>query len=182
MLHLEWPWLLLLLPLPLLVYFGLPVAKQEDAAIMVPFYHAIANMEGQQNQAHVASPSTLVALCLLWLAAVLAAAQPQWTGDPISLPTSGRDLLLAVDISGSMETRDMTLEGQQLDRLTTVKYIVGEFVERRKSDRLGLVLFGTQAYLQTPLTFDRTTVKKLLQEAQLGFAGEKTAIGDAIGL
>jgi Ca-activated chloride channel family protein len=98
------------------------------------------------------------------------------------MPASGRDLLLAVDISGSMETPDMNWNGEAVNRLTTVKLVVGDFVKRRESDRLGLVLFGTNAYLQAPLTFDRNTVNRLLQEAQLGFAGEKTAIGDAIGL
>jgi Ca-activated chloride channel family protein len=93
-----------------------------------------------------------------------------------------RDLLLAVDISGSMKTPDMVWRGQEINRLDTVKIVVGDFVVRRESDRLGLVLFGTNAYLQAPLTFDRNTVNRLLQEAQLGFAGEKTAIGDAIGL
>jgi Ca-activated chloride channel family protein len=100
----------------------------------------------------------------------------------VSIPASGRDLLLAVDISGSMETADMILNDQQVDRLTVVKKVVGDFVTRRESDRLGLILFGTQAYLQAPLTFDRNTVDTLLNEARLGFAGEKTAIGDAIGL
>jgi Ca-activated chloride channel family protein len=103
-------------------------------------------------------------------------------GDPVAMPASGRDLLLGVDISGSMEIQDMQWQGDNYDRLSIVKAVVGDFVQRRQSDRLGLVLFGTHAYLQAPLTFDRTTVNQLLQEAQLGFAGEKTAIGDAIGL
>jgi Ca-activated chloride channel family protein len=118
----------------------------------------------------------------MWLALVLSATQPQWIGEPIELPTSGRDLLLAVDISGSMGTEDMNVGSSMTTRLNVVKAVVGDFVERRKGDRLGLILFGSQAYLQTPLTFDRNTVRSLLAETPLGIAGGKTAIGDAIGL
>ncbi|BFM11446.1 VWA domain-containing protein [Simiduia litorea] len=121
-------------------------------------------------------------LTIVWLGTITAAANPRWQGDPIELPSNGRDLLLAVDISGSMETPDMFYQGQSINRLQAVKAVVSEFVERRVGDRLGLILFGTNAYLQAPLTFDRATVGQLLTEAQLGFAGEKTAIGDAIGL
>jgi Ca-activated chloride channel family protein len=103
-------------------------------------------------------------------------------GEPIALPTVGRDLMLAVDISGSMETEDMFIGREQVTRLALVKQVVNEFIERRVGDRIGLLLFGTEAYIQTPMTFDRQTVKTLLNEAQIGFAGEKTSIGDAIGL
>ena len=91
-------------------------------------------------------------------------------------------LLLAVDISGSMETEDMTISGHVVSRLTAVKAVAGDFIDRRKGDRLGLILFGDQAYLQTPLTFDRETVRTQLDEAAIGLAGKRTAIGDAIGL
>ena len=121
-------------------------------------------------------------MLLLWLAIIIAGSQPKWVGDAITLPSSGRDLLLAVDISGSMGTEDMSLSGQMVTRLAAVKAVVGEFVERRRGDRLGLILFGSQAYLQAPLTFDRNTINTLLTETPLGIAGCKTAIGDAIGL
>ena len=124
-----------------------------------------------------------IVLFLCWLCALLALSRPQWVGDPVPLPTSGRDLLLAVDISPSMRQRDMRIGGQIVNRLVAVKSVVGEFVAQREGDRLGLILFGEQAYLQTPLTFDRKTLQTLLYEAQLGFAGSNgTAIGDAIGL
>ena len=90
--------------------------------------------------------------------------------------------MLAVDISGSMDEKDMLLNNQKATRLALVKQVIGEFVERRQGDRLGLILFGTQAYLQVPLTFDRKTVQTLLDETPIAIAGEKTAIGDAIGL
>jgi Ca-activated chloride channel family protein len=113
---------------------------------------------------------------------VLAAARPQLIGETVHLPVSGRSLMLAVDISGSMQNEDMQISARQLSRLTAVKLVAGEFIEQRKGDRLGLVLFGDQAYLQAPLTFDRNTVRTLLDEAQIGLAGKQTAIGDAIGL
>ncbi len=182
MLHLEWPWVFILLPLPWMVYRFWPAAKQEDAALLVPFFDRLPAASGLTAKPNGRRWLRLLALCLIWLATLTAAARPMWVGDPIALPASGRDLLLGVDISGSMETRDMQWQGDSFDRLTIVKAVVGDFVERRESDRLGLILFGTRAYLQAPLTFDRITVNQLLQEAQLGFAGEKTAIGDAIGL
>ncbi|MGB1272429.1 MAG: vWA domain-containing protein, partial [Endozoicomonas sp.] len=95
---------------------------------------------------------------------------------------SGRDLMMAVDLSGSMEINDMELNGQQVDRLVATKAVMNDFIERRRGDRLGLILFGSKAYLQTPLTFDRQTVKTLMDESSIGMAGNKTAIGDALGL
>jgi len=181
MLTFDLPWLFALLPLPLLAYRLLPTAPEQQAALRVPFF---ADCD-DESSLHVSSHrrrGKLLLLSCIWVALVAAAAAPNWIGEPVQMPASGRDLLLAVDISGSMETPDMNWQGEAVDRLTTVKLVVGDFVKRRESDRLGLVLFGTNAYLQAPLTFDRTTVNRLLQEAQLGFAGEKTAIGDAIGL
>ena len=119
---------------------------------------------------------------LAWLLLVLAATQPQWLGEPVALPVSGRDLLLAVDISGSMAAEDFILDGRPANRLQVVKAAASTFIEQRKGDRLGLILFGSQAYQQTPLTFDRDTVATLLNEAVVGLAGKETAIGDAIGL
>src|SRR5690606_3348879 len=117
-----------------------------------------------------------------WVSLLLAAARPTWTGEPITLPATGRDLLLAVDISDSMRISDMAVGNELYPRLAVVKQVVGDFVDKRQGDRLRLILFGSQAYLQVPLTFDRRTVNTLLQEAQLGFAGRATAIGDAIAI
>jgi Ca-activated chloride channel family protein len=117
-----------------------------------------------------------------WILFVVAAARPQWLGESIELPISGRDLMIAVDLSGSMEINDFVISDRQVDRLTATKLVAGDFIDRRVGDRLGLVLFGRQAYLQTPLTFDRETVKTLLYESVIGLAGKETAIGDAIGL
>ncbi|MEX1033660.1 MAG: VWA domain-containing protein, partial [Cellvibrionaceae bacterium] len=182
MLQFDWPLVFWLLPLPLLIYWQLPPARREEAALRVPFYRDLESVSGDYRSAGRQPAPLILSLFLLWLLALTAAAGPKWIGDPVRLPSSGRDLLLAVDLSGSMETADMVLNGQPVNRITVIKAVVGDFVKRRESDRLGLILFGTQAYLQAPLTFDRNTVNTLLQEARLGFAGEKTAIGDAIGL
>ncbi|NIB44565.1 VWA domain-containing protein [Pseudomaricurvus alkylphenolicus] len=182
MLTFELPWIALLGPLPWLVYRLWPEASREDPALMVPFYDRLPTTDGVMRGKATGRLLSASALVLIWFALLLASARPMWIGDPINLPASGRDLQLAVDISGSMETRDMQWQGEQYDRLSIVKAVVGDFVQRRESDRLGLILFGTRAYVQAPLTFDRITVNQLLQEAQLGFAGEKTAIGDAIGM
>ena len=119
---------------------------------------------------------------LAWIFLIGAMARPVWMGDAIEEAVSGRDLMLAVDLSGSMEIEDFVLKARKVDRLTATKAVAGQFIERRVGDRLGLIVFGDKAYLQVPLTFDRKTVRTLLDEAVIGLAGEKTAIGDAIGL
>jgi Ca-activated chloride channel family protein len=180
-LTLAWPLVCLLLPLPLLAAWLLPQAPATSGtALRLPYYNALHAALGDRR----ATPrrARLLLAAAGWLLLVLAAARPQFIGEPLQLPVSGRDLLLAVDISGSMETPDMQLGRQVTDRLTAVKAVAGEFIGRREGDRLGLILFGEQAYLQTPLTFDRQTVRTLLNEAAIGLAGKSTAIGDAIGL
>jgi Ca-activated chloride channel homolog len=182
MIEFVWPWALAFLPLPLLAYLLLPKAQRTDAALHVPFYVIAAGYEGDTSFAQRRILLRRLLIVFVWLCLVAAATRPQFIGDPIELPSSGRDLLLAVDISGSMGTEDMVVGDRMATRLLVVKAVVGDFVERRQGDRLGLILFGTQAYLQTPLTFDRNTVRTLLEETPLGIAGGKTAIGDAIGL
>lgn len=176
------PWALLLLPLPYLVYRLFPPAlAAEEAALWVPTLQPFAANRHQRSRRRWPWWLLLPAL-VCWLALVLATAQPQWLGEPLELPVSGRDLVLAVDLSGSMETEDFVLNGKTVNRLTALKKVAVDFIRRRQGDRLGLILFADQAYVQTPLTFDRQTVEQLLDEAALGLAGEKTAIGDAIGL
>lgn len=182
MFELHWPLFLLALPLPLLLRRLLPPQPApRRAALLAP---TLVRQLGQQSSATSARANRTAAalLWLCWLLVVVAAAQPRWLGEPTSLPTEGRDLLLAVDISGSMEQEDMRFNGRQVNRLLAVKAVVGDFVAERRGDRLGLVLFGERAYLQSPLTFDRATLQQLLEEAQIGFAGNGTAIGEAIGL
>ncbi|OED41197.1 BatB protein [Endozoicomonas sp. (ex Bugula neritina AB1)] len=183
MLELHWPWILLIIPLPFLVTrLVKPASQASDSALHIPFYRNLSKLAGKHT-AQVAQSGFRHALpWLIWSLLVLAASRPAWLGDPTELPNSGRDLMMAVDLSGSMEINDMTLEGQQVDRLVATKAVMNEFISRRKGDRLGLILFGSEAYLQTPLTFDRTTVRTLMDESFIRMAGNNTAIGDALGL
>jgi Ca-activated chloride channel homolog len=181
MIHIEWPWLLLTLPLPLLVRWLMPAhLAAQQAALKVPFLDDFSDEPVRSASVTRRWPLWLAAAA--WVALVLASVRPQWLGEAIEQAVSGRDLMLAVDLSGSMQERDFILHQQPVDRLTATKQVAGEFIERRSGDRIGLILFGTQAYLQTPLTFDRQTVKTLLDESAIGLAGDSTAIGDAIGL
>jgi len=179
-LSLECIWALLLLPLPWLVRWLLPAVKQQQAVAYVPFA-AEWSASGSVSQRD-SSRTRLRLAVLIWLLVVLAAVHPEWVGDAVELPVSGRDLMLAVDISGSMQIKDFEMSGSAVDRLTATKAVADAFIERREGDRIGLILFGTNAYVQTPLTFDRNTVRQLLDEAVIGLAGKATAIGDAIGL
>jgi len=179
-LQLTWPQLLWLLPLPLLFYFFLPPTKKEEPALLIPTFHRLSHYPSSSGIRM--NWLKLLMLFLIWIATLLAATRPQWIGEPIQLPSSGRDLLLAVDISQSMEIEDMVIKNQQHSRILVVKSIVKDFVEKRNGDRLGLVVFGTRAFLHVPLTFDRKVIGQQLQEAQLGFAGPSTAIGDAIAI
>lgn len=183
MIQFEWPWIFFAAPLPLLLRLLLPAADAaREAALRVPSLSPFSIEFGAQPGKILQRRWLLLPALLAWLLLVSAAARPIWVGDPVELSVSGRDLMLAVDISGSMQTEDIVKHGEQVSRLAAVKEIAGEFIERRVGDRIGLVLFGSQAYVQTPLTFDRKTVQILLQESAIGLAGEQTAIGDAIGL
>jgi Ca-activated chloride channel family protein len=177
-----WPWAFTLIPMPWLARRLLAPVERQQAALTVPNVTPFQVEGGDSTAAKRRVPWQTVVLWLIWLALVTAAARPQWTGDAVTLPMTGRDLMLAVDISGSMGTEDLQLGGQAVNRLTVVKNVVSQFVEARRGDRIGLILFGTNAYLQTPLTFDLDSVNRLLTEAPVGIAGGKTAVGDAIGL
>ena len=181
MIHFEWPLLLFALPLPLLIRWLIPAEiPVEESALKVPFLSDFS--EGSSPSISQAQQWPLLLASIAWCLVVLASARPQWLGDPIEQAVSGRDLMLAVDLSASMEEQDFFINKQAVDRLTAIKAVATDFINRRVGDRVGLVLFGTNAYLQTPLTFDRKTVQTLLNEAVIGLAGENTAIGDAIGL
>jgi Ca-activated chloride channel homolog len=183
MIELIWPYALLLAPLPLLLRALLQPRPQQQAALTVPDVASFQTAgDGGRRIGRRRWPWRLVMLWLIWLLLVAATARPQWTGEPVSLATSGRDMMLAVDLSGSMSTEDMMLGNRLVNRLVVVQNVIGEFLERRRGDRVGLILFGTHAYLQAPLTFDLATIDKLLKEAPVGIAGGRTAIGDAIGL
>jgi Ca-activated chloride channel family protein len=176
-----WPWLFALLPVPFLLRFVLPVAASgNDAALRVPYLGDFESGHTTSTQRSLQRWPLLVYF-LLWSCLLCAAAKPQWIGDPIELPVSGRDLMLAIDLSGSMD-QPFTHNFRNVTKLQATKAVAGDFIDKRVGDRIGLILFGEQAYVQAPLTFDRTTVKTLLFEAVTGLAGKSTAIGDAIGL
>ena len=183
MIELLFPWAFVALPLPWLIYRLVPAESALQSSLYFPAM-AAQKLQSEEGRKFIAGSWSWrwPVLAIIWLLLVTAASQPRWIGEPISLPISGRDLLMAVDISKSMLQQDMEVGNDYTDRLTIVKLVVGDFAQRREGDRLGLILFGSQAYLQAPLTFDRQTVTTLLQEARSGFAGDKTAIGDAIGI
>ncbi len=183
MIHFVWPWFLLALPLPLLLRKLLsPLTTAQQAALKVPFLQDFDDLTTHASVTVRRWPLWLaiIAWCLL----IGAATRPQWLGEPIEQSVTGRDLMLAVDVSGSMEEQDFVMDNHRVDRLTAVKKVATDFIRRRVGDRIGLILFGTTAYLQAPLTFDRQTVIRLLNEAFIGITDDEpaTSIGDAIGL
>lgn len=179
---LAWPWVLLALPLPLLLRHLLPDAKSAgEAGLRVPNLGRFAMLTGQTRRDRLLDWKVWTA-AIAWLLLVVAAARPERVGEELAVPVSGRNLMMAVDLSGSMDQKDFELAGRRVDRLTATTAVASDFIARRENDRIGLILFGERAYLQVPLTLDRETVRVLLLEAAIGLAGEKTAIGDAITL
>lgn len=179
----EQPWALLLLPLPWLIRWYLTPVKQNDMlALRVPFFQRLTSARVHGDHQPILNDTTRIVSIAIWGLLTLAAMGPQWLGEPIETLHQGRNVFLALDLSGSMQIPDMDWQNKPVDRLTVVKYVAKQFVKNRRGDRLGLILFGSSAYLQTPLTFDLTTVNYMIDDATIGLAGGETAIGDAIGL
>ncbi|MGX9462614.1 vWA domain-containing protein [Shewanella sp. A14] len=175
MLTLYWPWLLVLLPLPLLI-------KRVNMNSAGGYLQLPGIATTVMTTSTVSHKNSRKRYWLMWLFLLLAIARPQWLGDPIELPAKGRDLMIAVDLSGSMQIEDMVINGQTVNRFTLIQHVLNEFIQRRKGDRLGLILFADHAYLQAPLTLDRRSVATFLDDAQIGLVGKQTAIGEAIAL
>nr|WP_314489845.1 VWA domain-containing protein [uncultured Pseudomonas sp.] len=182
MFELAWPWMLLLAPLPWLLRLLLPAADSGEPVLKVGFLPELEALAGRRARLNLPTWRQQAPYVLIWLLLLIAAARPQWLGEPVPVAASGRDLLVAVDVSGSMDYPDMQWQGDDVSRLDLVKALMGDFLQDRKGDRVGLILFGSEAYLQAPLTFDRRTVRSFLDDALIGIAGKNTAIGDAIGL
>ncbi|MGX1105352.1 MULTISPECIES: VWA domain-containing protein [Bradyrhizobium] len=187
MLEFAWPWMLALLPLPILAWWLLPPYRARQASVMVPFFDRLAAATGQTPQRGAVVLQRrriqMVTAALIWALVVAALARPQWVGDPVTREVSARDLMLAIDISGSMEQRDFrSSDGAMLTRLDGVKRVVADFIAHRHGDRVALVLFGTRPYVQVPFTQDLQTATALLAQTEVGMAGQQTAIGDTIGL
>lgn len=180
MITVSWPLMLLLAPLPWLVRYFISPVKIVNTSLRMPFFNRINALQPQQLHPQLLANNSKM-IVIIWLLLIIAAIRPQWLDEQKNSPISGRDLILAIDISASMNFPDLADDNQQ-SRLALVKEIAGEFIGQRQGDRLGLVLFASQAYRQTPLTFDHHAVKHLLAEAEIGLAGRETAIGDAIAL
>ncbi|MGQ3673441.1 vWA domain-containing protein [Xanthobacter sp. TB0136] len=183
MISFQWLWALAFLPLPLLARLLLPQARAGKAgALRVPFFRTLEAQGVVSVNPNRRGGWRLLIMWLIWLLLVLAAARPAYIGAPVPVPLEGRDLMMAVDLSGSMARQDFSVSGIPLDRLTVVKAVADDFIARRSGDRVGLILFGSRAYIQAPLTFDRNVVRALLKESSIGMTGQETAIGDAIAL
>ena len=187
-LNIQWamPWAFLLLPLPLLMRRLAPY-REAQSAVRVPFFERLLEASQARRERGAMIPdrrrSQRILVVLMWLALVVAVAKPQWVGDPVELQKAGRDLMIAVDLSGSMETQDFTNKnGDQVDRLVAVKSVLKRLADERPGDRLGLIVFGNQAFLQSPFTEDHKTWSTLLDETRIRMAGPSTALGDAVGL
>jgi Ca-activated chloride channel family protein len=181
------PWLFMLAPLPWLARSILPAYHERKAAVRVPFLQRLSRLAGLQAGSSVAVAkrplSQWLVLGLTWLFVVAAIARPQWLEEPIIKELPMRDLLVAVDLSGSMEAEDFTdADGNTVDRLTAVKQVLDAFFARREGDRVGLILFGSAAFVQVPFTDDLDVVRELLDEAQIRMLGPRTMLGDAMGL
>lgn len=185
-----YPFMALLLVLPLFIRYLLPAVRGiYGDALKVPFVKDFEKIESIQtkNGRFLSSPAggsryKFLLLFLLWCLLVLAAMRPVQIGEPIRLNTESRDILMVLDISNSMLETDFSYQGRRLDRLTAVKAVASDFVKKRPADRMGLILFGTRAYLQVPLTFDKSSLEEVLMSMDAGMAGNSTSIGDALGL
>lgn len=177
------PWLFILLPLPLVLLAWLHSPKKfNHYALPVPFFSLLKSISPQNFSARPASNLKKLLATFIWIFLITAAANPVWLGNPLPTPLAGRNIILALDLSGSMQTPDMDQQEHELTRLDVVKAEARKFISARPNDRLGLVLFGTKAYVQTPLTYDHQTVLNMLNDASIGLAGSQTAMGDAMGL
>lgn len=184
---LKYPWLLAVLPLPLLVYWLLPPYREEQDSLRLTFFHHITASLGllPQPGAVIFKSNWLqkIVALLCWCLMALALARPQYIEPPVQKIQPGRDLMLALDISQSMETKDfLTPEGRRIRRVDAVKEVVSNFIAKRQHDRIGLIVFGLAAYPVTPFTLDHAACLKILGQIDAGMAGPQTMIGDAIGL
>src|SRR5262245_45552361 len=182
-----WPWAFGALPLPLLIWLLVPAYREQRASVQIPFFARVAEATGQTPRRGATVlprlPLQMIVACVIWLLIVTALARPQWVGDPITHDISARDIMLAIDISGSMNQTDFAAaDKQMLQRLDGVKRVVGDFIARRKGDRIGLILFGTRPCLQASFTGEFQTTLTHRCQAAVAMAGLQTAVGAAMAL
>lgn len=187
MIEFAYPWMFLLIILPVFVTWLAPVYKERKHSVQVPYFARLVDVTGEKPQsgAVVINRKHLQRLlvAIAWICIVTSLAKPEIVGAPIVQQKSARDLMIAVDLSGSMSVEDFTTkDNKSVNRLVAVKQVLHDFAQGRKGDRLGLILFGDAPYLQAPFTDDITTWLTLLNESEIGMAGQSTAFGDAIGL
>lgn len=187
MLDLAYPWALLMLPLPLLVWWLMPPQRERVSALRVPFFEQITAAAGSEARAGAVVMRRrwlqMIVAALVWLLLVVGVAKPEWVGEPIVRTEAARDVMLGIDLSGSMDYHDFPGgDGDDVSRFDAVQRVVDQFVAERESDRIGLIVFGTKAYLQLPFTRDLETARALVALMEVGMAGPQTALGDSIGL
>lgn len=177
-------WVFLFAPLPLLVRWLAPPVEKLRPAVHVPFLDRMQSAaSAYAGLSNAYKRLAAIAKASVWILLVITLARPQLLEPPISRTIPTRDLLLLVDLSASMDQEDFTSEKQEtVNRLDAVKSVVGEFLLQREGDRVGLVVFGNSPFLQVPFTTDLELCRQLLDETDVGMAGPKTALGDAIGL
>lgn len=186
MLSIEHPWLALLVVLPMLIRL-LPAHREARASVRAPFFDEVVRQLGRRPEAGAVelrkNRAQLLLAPLVWVLVIAALMRPQWVGEPIVEIESARDLMLVVDLSGSMDTADFTAsDGARLTRLGAVKAVLADFATQRQTDRLGLIVFGDAAFVQVPFTLDHEVFLQLLEETTVGMAGPRTMLGDALGL
>lgn len=182
--EIAYPWVLALLPLPLLVYWFVPALKMRSASLTLPIYQKAIDYTGEKPReaALIKRRGWLrwMLLMLSWLLLVSALSSPRLVGEPEMKVKTSRNFLVIADISFSMASKDWELEGEKARRWDAVKEVMYDFIEKREGDRMGLIFFGTSAYIQAPFTPDLETVRQMLDEADVGMAGQMTHIGKAI--
>ncbi|MFT5041263.1 MAG: Ca-activated chloride channel family protein [Hyphomicrobiaceae bacterium] len=181
------PWLLAMLPLPLLTWWLIPPHRQRVSSLRVPFFNelvAVAGAEASSGAIVMRRRALQMILAVgAWALLVLGLAQPEYVGEPIVRTSAARDVMLAIDLSGSMDYRDFPDgNGKIVRRLDAVQRVVDQFVSERDSDRLGLIVFGDRPFVQLPFSRDVETARALVDLMDVGMAGPQTALGDAIGL
>lgn len=179
MIEFSWWWPLLLWPIPILYRVLRRTYQQQQTPLAIT---RLPDLAREQRPVTTSNPWWQMVALVIWSLVIIALMRPQWLGEPIAAHHDAREMMIAVDLSGSMEIADMNIAGQQVDRLTMLKHVMRDFIDRREGDRIGLILFADTAYVQAPMTYDRATVKQMLDETVLRLIGERTAIGDAIAL